>query len=164
VRERAAELASAAGITIEHIANSHVRKEDVVAEVLAVRGDHPGLVYIISPIEACDSYKPWHDKRTHRTFLRPDSGKCLHYYFYFIDTELGLIYVRVPTWCPFRLQFYCNANSASSNASPAPIATLLPAPAAPPLQLAAASLNTPSFPLLPHKICSQLANTWLVSD
>jgi hypothetical protein len=61
-------------------------------------------------MEACDSYKPWHDKRTHHSFLRPDSGKCLHYYFYFIDAQLGLIYLRVPTWCPFRLQFYCNGH------------------------------------------------------
>jgi hypothetical protein len=35
--------------------------------------------------------------------VRPDSGKCLHYYFYFIDAELGLVYLRVPTWAPFRL-------------------------------------------------------------
>jgi hypothetical protein len=35
----------------------------------------------------------------------------LHYYFYFIDEEWGLCYVRVPTWCPFRLQFYCNAHN-----------------------------------------------------
>ena len=111
LRERAAELAAAAGMTIEHIAKSHIRKEDIVGKVLAVRGDHPGLVHIISAMEACDSYKPWHDKRTHRTFLRSDSGKCLHYYFYFIDAVLGLIYLRVPTWCPFRLQFYCNGHS-----------------------------------------------------
>ena len=97
VRERAAELASAAGITIEHITKNHIRKEDVVARVLVVRGDRPGLVHIISAMEACDTYKPWHDKQTHRTFLRPDTGKCLHYYFYFIDAELGLIYLRVPT-------------------------------------------------------------------
>jgi hypothetical protein len=111
VRDRAAELARAAGVTIEHIAKSHIRKEDIVARVLSRRGDHPGLVHIISAMEACDSYKPWHDKRTDRTFLRPNSGKCLHYYFYFIDAELGLIYLRVPTWCPFRLQFYCNGHS-----------------------------------------------------
>ena len=111
MRDRAAELAAAAGITIEHIANSHIRKEDVVAEVLAARGDHPGLVHVISAMEACPTYKPWHSKQTHRTFLRPATGKCLHYYFYFIDAELGLIYVRVPTWCPFRLQFYCNGHS-----------------------------------------------------
>ena len=53
VRERAAELAAGAGITIEHIANSQIRKEDVVAKVLATRGDHPGLVHVISAMEAC---------------------------------------------------------------------------------------------------------------
>ena len=111
VRERAAELAAAAGVTIEHIANSHIRKEDVIAKVLTKRGDHPGLVHIISAMEACPTYRPWHSKQTHRTLLRPATGKCLHYYFYFIDAELGLIYLRVPTWCPFRLQFYCNGHS-----------------------------------------------------
>ena len=25
--------------------------------------------------------------------------------------RLGLIYLRVPTWSPFRLQFYCNGHS-----------------------------------------------------
>ena len=80
------------------IANSQIRKEDVIAKVLATRGDHPGLVHVISAMEACPTYKPWHSKETHRTFLRPATGKCLHYYFYFIDAELGLIYLRVPTW------------------------------------------------------------------
>src|SRR5438477_8223186 len=37
-----------------------------VARVLVVRGDRPGLVHIISAMEACDTYKPWHDKHTHR--------------------------------------------------------------------------------------------------
>lgn len=56
-------------------------------------------------------YKPWHDKTTGKTSLRYDSGKCLHYYFYFIDKEYGLCYLRVPTWCPFRLQFYFNGHN-----------------------------------------------------
>jgi hypothetical protein len=111
VRAAAATIAATAGVTIEHIAKTHVRKEAVIAKILAARGDHPGLVHVISAMEACDAYQPWHDKRTHQTFLRPDSGKCLHYYFYFIDAELGLIYLRVPTWCPFRLQFYCNGHN-----------------------------------------------------
>jgi hypothetical protein len=54
-------------------------------------------VHIISAVEACDGYQPWPDKQTHRTFLRPDTGKCRHYYFYFMDAELGLVYLRVPT-------------------------------------------------------------------
>jgi hypothetical protein len=111
VRDGAALLAANAGIGIEHIAKSHIRKEEVVARVLAQRGDHPGLVHILSAMEACDSYRPWHDKASGKSFVRPDSGKCLHYYFYFMDAALGLVYLRVPTWAPFRLQFYCNGHS-----------------------------------------------------
>jgi hypothetical protein len=111
VRERAASIAAQAGITVEHIAKNHIRKEAVVAKVLERRGEHPGLVHVISAMEACNAYQPWHDKQTHKTYVRPDSGKCLHYYFYFMDAEFGLIYLRVPTWAPFRLQFYCNGHS-----------------------------------------------------
>lgn len=32
-------------------------------------------------------------------------------YFYLIDEERRLGYVRVPTWCPFRLQIYFNGHS-----------------------------------------------------
>jgi hypothetical protein len=115
LRERiraAAQLAcEKAGIGIEHINKPHLRKEDVVAKVLARRGDHPGLVHVISAMEACESYRPWHDQASGKTGLKPSAGKCLHYYFYFIDEKFGLCYLRVPTWCPFRLQFYCNGHS-----------------------------------------------------
>jgi hypothetical protein len=111
VRERALSVAADAGVTIEHVSRSHIRKEAIVAKVLEQRGEHPGLVHVLSAMEACPAYKPWHDKQTHKTYLRPDSGKCLHYYFYFMDAELGLVYLRVPTWAPFRLQFYCNGHS-----------------------------------------------------
>ena len=110
-RVRAASLAAEAGVAIEHIAKSHIRKEDVVAQGLAQRGDRPGLVHVLSAMEGCDSDRPWHDKPTGKTFLKPDIGKCLHYYFYFMDADFGLIYLRVPAWAPFRLQFYCNGHS-----------------------------------------------------
>lgn len=111
IRARALALATEQGARIEHINKAHIRKEDVVARVLSQRGDHPGLVHVISAMEACPSYEPWHDKSTHQTFLRSTTGKCLHYYFYFLDAALGLCYLRIPTWCPFKLQFYCNGHS-----------------------------------------------------
>lgn len=82
VREQAAWLAARAEVTIEHISKSCIRKEAVVAKSLEQHGQHAGLVHIISAMEACDTYKPWHDKQTHKTYVRPDSGKCLHYCFY----------------------------------------------------------------------------------
>ena len=111
IREAAQVLATAQGARIEHVAKAHIRKEDLVAAVLKARGDHPGLVHVLSAMEACDAYEPWHDKQSHQTFLRHTSGKCLHDYFYWMDETLGLIYLRVPTWSPFRLQFYCNGHS-----------------------------------------------------
>jgi len=112
LRENAERLAAEAGLQIEFIRKLKAfRKEARIKEILAERGDQPGLVHIFSAMEACSSYQPWHDKSIHRTFLRPSSGKCLHYYFYFIDEQFGLCYVRVPTWAPFRLQVYCNGHS-----------------------------------------------------
>lgn len=111
IRDHAESLAAESGVTIEFIRSPSVRKEDIVQKVLAERGSEPGLVHILSAMESCTSYQPWHDKQTGKTFLRPDSGKCLHYYFYFIDAEFGLCYLRVPTWAPFRLQFYWNGHN-----------------------------------------------------
>ena len=88
-----------------------MRKEDRGKEILAKRGEQSGLVCIFSAMEPCSTYKPWHDKQSGKTYLRPDDGKCLHYYFYFLDDELGLCYVRVPTWLPCRLQIYCNGHN-----------------------------------------------------
>lgn len=98
------------GLTVDFIRRKNFRKEERIKEILAERGDHPGLVHIFSAMEACPSFQPWHDKTTHETFLKPRPAKCLHYYFYFIDPEFGLCYLRVPTWAPFRLQFYFNGH------------------------------------------------------
>jgi len=87
------------------------RKDDRIQSIIKERGNHPGLVHIFSAMETCASYKPWHDKTTGKNFVKNDSSKCLHYYFYFIDPDFGLCYLRVPTWCPFRLQFYMNGHN-----------------------------------------------------
>ena len=111
LRENAERLAAENGLEIDFIRRpKSFRKEDKIHQVLKQRGEHPGLVWIFSVMEPCSTYRPWHDKTTGKTYLRPDDGKCLHYYFYFIDEELGLCYVRVPTWCPFRLQIYLNGH------------------------------------------------------
>ena len=111
VKQNAERLAAQAGIKIDYIKKANFRKEDRVRQILQQRGEHPGLVHVFSALEPCTSYQPWHNKDTHRTYLKPDRGKCLHYYFYFIDPVLGLCYLRVPTYCPFRLQFYFNGHN-----------------------------------------------------
>lgn len=110
LRDNAEQIAKANGLEIEFIRKNNFRKEKRIKAILKNRGHHPGLVHIFSAMEPSPTYKPWHNKKTHRTYLKPDLSKCLHYYFYFIDEKLGLCYVRVPTWCPFRLQIYFNGH------------------------------------------------------
>jgi hypothetical protein len=112
IRENAQRLAEDNELNIEFISKKDAfRKESRIKEIIDQRGDQPGLVHIFSAMEACSAYRPWHDKQTHQTYVKSTQGKCLHYYFYFIDPDLGLCYLRVPTWCPFRLQFYCNGHN-----------------------------------------------------
>lgn len=116
IRANAKAIAKEQGLEIEFISKSKgIRKETRIKEILHTRGDHPGLVHIFSAMEQCPSYKPWHNKQTHKTYVKSARAKCLHYYFYFIDEELGLSYLRVPTWCPFRLQFYFNGHNWLAN-------------------------------------------------
>lgn len=111
IKQTAEEIAKANNIEIEFVRNTSIRKEDLIKEKLLQKGNAPGVVHILSALELCPSYQPWHDKKTGKTYLRPDTGKCLHYYFYFNDEKLGYGFVRVSTWCPFRLQVYVNGHS-----------------------------------------------------
>ena len=89
-RENAERLAAEHGLEIIFIRKKNFRKEDRVKQILAKRGHHPGWVCIFSALEPCATYPPGHDKKTGKTYWRPDDGQCLHYDFYFIDEELGL--------------------------------------------------------------------------
>jgi hypothetical protein len=111
LRHNAETLAVQAGLEIEFIRHKNYRKEEQIKKIIAKRGEHPGLVHIFSAMEPCLSFRPWHDKQQHRTMLKSRQAQCLHYYFYFIDVDLGLCYLRVPTWAPFRLQFYFNGHN-----------------------------------------------------
>jgi hypothetical protein len=98
-------------VEIEFIRKAGVRKESIISEKIEKRGNHPGIVHIISAMKACNTYKLRYNKTTGKTFFKPDTGKCLHYYFYSIDDQVGFGYIRVPTRCPFRLQVYVNGHN-----------------------------------------------------
>jgi len=78
IRANAEELAEKNGLTIEFLRKAKdFRKEELIKKVLKKRGEHPGLVHIFSAMEPCQSYKPWHDKVTGKTFLKPLSPEQL---------------------------------------------------------------------------------------
>lgn len=108
--QHAEAMAAAAGLKVEFIRRNNFRKDERIAAILEKRGRHPGLVHIFSASENCTTFEPWHDRESGRTGMRSTSGKCLHFYFYFMHQRLGLIYVKVQTWLPCRLQIYCNGH------------------------------------------------------
>lgn len=96
-------------VTIEHVQSS-VRKEDFVAKRVQRRRGQPGVVCVLSAMESCRCFKVHKNHESGYLELRSSPGKCLHYYIYWIDEILGLCYLRIPTWAPFRLQGYCNGH------------------------------------------------------
>jgi predicted transcriptional regulator len=115
IRKQIDRLVLESGVSVQYLNKGGIRKESLVSDILKKRGAALGIVSILSTLEGCNTYKPWHDKSTGKTFLKPDVSKCLHYYIYFIDELLGFGYIRIPTWCPFRLQIYFNGHNLLAN-------------------------------------------------
>ena len=102
-------IATEKSIQIKHVTAS-IRKEAFVSEILSTRGDAPGIVCILSAMEGCRCFKVRKNHKSGYLELQWQPGKCLHYYVYLMDPEYGLCYLRIPTWAPFRLQFYFNGH------------------------------------------------------
>ena len=105
------QLAQEAGVEIEYLTSSRIRKEARIEAILQERGYHPGLVHIFEVTEPCRTFRILTGGASGRPFLKPDQAKCKHFYIYFIDERFGLCHLRIPTWVPFLLQFYCNGHS-----------------------------------------------------
>ena len=108
--KHAKQIAKDNGLKIEYIPSKRFRKDDRVKEILKDRKPGPGLVHVFSGMEPIKTYTVLLNS-SRQPYLKARNGKCGHYYFYFVDEELGLCYLRVPTWAPYNLQFYFNAHN-----------------------------------------------------
>lgn len=115
LRTHVQHMAKTFDVEIEHIRKHRIRKLDKVKETLGENEQKTGLVAILSAMEGCPAFTPWHDKKTKKTYLKYTTSQCLHYYFYFVDDLLGLCSLRVPTWAPFGIQFFCNGHNILAN-------------------------------------------------
>ncbi len=116
VRARIEKVALENNCHIVHI-NSPKRfdKEYHIQQILLKRGNKEGIVQIYSSMEICDCYKENYDKANNKCSLVYVTSKCLHYYIYFIDRQFGLCFIRIPTYIPFRIQFYMNGHNYLAN-------------------------------------------------
>jgi len=88
--------------------NGYCRKEDKARAIAEKDGIKKGLVCVFSTLEMAASFALRYGKKKPK--LERTWRKCLHFYFYFLDPELGLIHVRLQSFFPFTLQVYVNGH------------------------------------------------------
>ena len=101
-------VVSETGAYTEYLNSAKVSKDGIAKRVAKERGINEGLVCVLSAVEPCKAlsvqYNAWNKKLEKKSGFR----KCLHYYFYYMDRDFGLMHMRLQTWFPFGLQIYIN--------------------------------------------------------
>lgn len=109
IRDGAEEVVQARGRPMHKLESSRLSKEEIAR---AIHREHPirmGPICLLSILEPCSTWQVWRSReRAHPQQVRRKSGKCLHLYTYFIDSEFGFGHLRVQTWMPYAVQIYIN--------------------------------------------------------
>jgi hypothetical protein len=108
IRQAAEETASRETRPVVYLHHSHMDKEAWAREVAQRDGIRQGLIGVLKSVERCQSYEVGPNRDTKHLELRSVPSKCLHYYHYFQDPALGLLYVRLQTWFPFNVHVGMN--------------------------------------------------------
>jgi hypothetical protein len=106
IRDEVKVGAEQAGVAIEYVNDSSVSKEQLAADLAKRAGRTTGLRAILSAVEPCRTFFVHKNAATGMIELANRSGKCLHYYHYWLDEKLGPCHVRLQTWFPFNV-FVC---------------------------------------------------------
>lgn len=108
VRAAAHQLAEQTGRPLIYLQRSSQRKELLARDLARREGLSKGLIGIWSVLEPCLTYFVRRDREQKKLVLRLEPGKCLHYYFYFLHEQLGLLHLRLQTWFPFAMNVCLN--------------------------------------------------------
>ena len=108
VRTAAHQLAQQHQRPLTYLHTSSQRKELLARDLARRDGLTTGLIGLWSVVEPCLTYFVRRDREQKKLVLRLGPGKCLHYYFYFLHEQLGLLHLRLQTWFPFALHLCLN--------------------------------------------------------
>ena len=108
IRISALELAERSGRPHTYLNSGRVRKEALARAVAQRDGIASGLIGLWSAVEPCLTFFVRGDRKEKKLVLRLEPSKCLHYYFYFMHEQFGLMHLRLQTWFPFALTVCLN--------------------------------------------------------
>jgi len=92
----------------EYLTSTKISKEDIAHRVIKKHPNKTGLICVLSIVEPCYTLTVKYNKTNSKLEKKHEFRKCLHYYFYYNDRDLGLMHVRFQTWFPFTIQVYIN--------------------------------------------------------
>ncbi len=121
LKAHAKAMASDAGRPYLYLGETHTKakgngKEDLARQIADRDGIIDGLICVFSAVERCTSFDINKNATSHRLEIVRRQRKCLFFYFYRIDAELGFCHVRVQSWFPFEIQMWTNGREALSRA------------------------------------------------
>lgn len=108
IKRHAREFARTHGRPYVHISSPGVSKEQWATEIRDRDGIGDGLVCVFGCTEPCQAFEYIPNAERMGPWLRKKTRQCLHVYFYFMDREFGLTYVRLQTWFPMSIQIGVN--------------------------------------------------------
>ena len=91
-----------------YLDSSEDSKEDIAQKIAERDKITAGLICVLGCVEPCQTFAIRKDSKTKKPKLVSVQRKCLHYYFYYLDREFGLIHVKLETWLPFTIQVSLN--------------------------------------------------------
>ena len=91
-----------------YLNSGKIDKSEIVENELNKNSKQLGLITALSTVEICNTMtvKPNHETQQLEVTSKPT--KCKHYYFYYNDSEFGLMYLKIQTWFPYNVQIYIN--------------------------------------------------------
>jgi len=101
-------LAEAAGRPYEY-KQGFFRKEVLIDDIIRRDGLTEGLVAVLCVQETCRTVRLVHSKG--RPVLVHARRPQRVLYFYYLDRDFGLMYVRIQSWFPYTVQVYVNGHS-----------------------------------------------------
>jgi len=113
IKQHAEQLAAQAGRPFQYLEASMTAKNGQSKETLAQQiaaEDHlqEGLIGVFYTLEPCSTFTVRGNRQSQKLEVIRRRTKCLHFYFYYLDRELGFIHIRLQSWFPFQIQVYIN--------------------------------------------------------
>jgi hypothetical protein len=101
-------IAEAAGRPFRYLPSSLTRKETLARELIDKEQVQEGLIGVLGCVEPCLTYALYGRRETKKLAFKIQTGKCQHFYFYYLHREFGVMHLRLQSWFPFTVHICLN--------------------------------------------------------